>query len=134
MMTNKEIKKLRAKISATKKILLVEDDPVAQHINCNYLRCLGFTVDLAITGMQALHMIARSPYSLVFMDIGLPDVSGIDVTSIIRSVHKTLPIVVLTSLPDKNIKRKCLAIGANAVVSKPVPMVTLHSLVRQYIR
>jgi two-component system aerobic respiration control sensor histidine kinase ArcB len=116
-------------------ILLVEDEPVALTANRMMIEALGYTLDTAVNGKQALALSAAKPYDLIFMDIGLPDINGIEVTTKIRRQeknlhrHKHAHIVALTTHSIDEIKEKSLTAGMNKVASKPISFAALGSLI-----
>lgn len=103
------------------KILLVEDDALAGFAAKDTLQLLGYHVDIAITGEDALKQFKVGNHDVIFMDIGLPDISGIEVTKKIRILEenseKKIPIIALSAHADRN---SCLAAGMSAISSKPL--------------
>ena len=85
-------------------ILLVDDDPLVQTATNLLLSNFGCNVTVACDGGEALTKIANEKFDLVFMDIGLPDISGFNVIDEIRSkldnANKDLPIIVFTAHVD----------------------------------
>jgi len=69
-------------------VLLIEDNPIAQTMEKELLLSLGVQVDIAATGQEAFEKFSSHAYPLVFMDIGLPDISGYEVTEKIRQNEK----------------------------------------------
>jgi len=116
-----------------KKILLVEDERIAQIVNKMLLEELGYMITIAENGQQALDMAQKNDYSLIFMDIGLPDMDGIEVTLKIRNREKTqrIPIVALTAFMQADLKEKCLAAGMDQVLTKPAAAATLQQTIAQ---
>ncbi len=114
------------------KILLVEDDEMVQHIHRVLLNRLNCHVDVAGNGCAALQLIDR--HDLIFVDIGLPDMSGFDLIKKIREQlpYKTLPIIALTGYTGEQEKSACLMAGANEVVTKPVSENELSNLMIRY--
>ena len=107
-----------------RRILLVEDDGVAAIVTKNMLIHLGCAVDVAKNGKMALTQFNQAKYDLIFMDVGLPDLSGHEVTERIR-VNESLadahtPILALTAHVDEDQKQACIAAGMDAVYSKPL--------------
>ena len=104
--------------------LLVEDIKVAQMIGAMMLKSLNFSVDVAGTGLEALTLITKKYYSIIFMDIGLPDqLDGFMVTEKIRNSenpNKNTQIVALTSHDEKQYVEKALRSGMNGFLSKPL--------------
>lgn len=116
-------------------ILLVEDHPLLQKAHTAFLKELGYNIVVASTGQEALEAI--NPYlALILMDIGLPDISGLDITKYIRSQahYQKIPIIALTTYPRDMITKQCDAVGINAIVAKPLPMSELAALVQHWLR
>ncbi len=113
----------KSKIAAVHKILIVEDEI----INMMYLSALldrtGFKVEKAYDGIQAVSMASENNYSLILMDIGLPEVNGIQATEEIRKLaepYKNVPIIALTAHAYPDDKQKCLKAGMNGFITKPL--------------
>jgi CheY-like chemotaxis protein len=103
------------------KILLVEDEPIAMIVNKGLLKNLGHVVDTAVNGREAIAK-AANDYDLIFMDVGLPDIDGIEATKEIRSHEdqaKRAVIVALTGYAQKKVYEKCREAGMNDVLLKP---------------
>ena len=108
------------KLPATPKILLVEDTVQLQRINKHLLESMQCDVDLANTGQEAISLVSED-YDVVLLDIGLPDISGIDVCQQLRqsdAAYKNIPIIAVTA--DDEAKETCLAVGMNDFCLKPL--------------
>jgi len=117
-------------------VLLVEDEPIIQKVHVMMLQKLGCFVELAIDGKQALEK-ASYNYDLIFMDMGLPEVSGADITEQIRSrekIFKHTPIIMLTGYSQKEIHELCLKNGADAVYTKPIDINIFQKILQNYIK
>ena len=104
------------------KILLVENQKIAQKIALFHLSELGYHVDTAETGGHALKLINQKKYDLIFMDLGLDDIDGITVTETIRKAEKNnhrVPIIALTAHDAPNIRISCFEAGIDDFISKP---------------
>ena len=106
-------------------VLIVEDSLVAQTVAKAMLSQCGCTISIAETGQQAQMMWQNNQFDLIFMDIGLPDMDGYEVTHYIRlneaSWNKShTPIVALTAHIGAESKKKCIEAGMNAILSKPL--------------
>jgi len=114
-------------------ILLVEDNELIQKINRFYLLSLGCEVLLAKTGKEALNYM-RDHFDLVILDIGLPDMSGVDVAKDIRKSerHGRTPIVALTAL-SRDIFTPCYAAGMNEVTQKPLPIEEMYTILHRLL-
>jgi CheY-like chemotaxis protein len=78
-------------------ILVVEDNVINQEVVKAQFASLGLRVQIAGTGEKALQMIEENDYELIFMDIHLPGISGIEATSLIKQNHANLPVVGLSA-------------------------------------
>jgi len=107
-------------------VLVVEDNPVNREIAQAYLEDLGARVATAKNGAEALEAIERTPFDLVFMDCMMPEMDGIEATTIIRrdeaasGAGTRLPIVALTASATTGERERCLAAGMDSFVSKPM--------------
>jgi CheY-like chemotaxis protein len=103
-------------------VLLVEDNPLIQHITQSLLSSAGFSVDIAGTGAEALEKFSPGKYDLVFMDIGLPDQDGYSVAQAIRKTEKIppTPIIALTAHGAEDVEQFCHRAGMQGVLSKPL--------------
>jgi len=117
-----------------KKILLVEDDEMAKTVHVMYLEELGYMPDIAENGQQALELAQKNQYDLILMDIGLPDMTGIDVVKKIRAGGKNqrTPIVALTGFAPEDVIASCLAAGMEKVFFKPTDATTLQQIIKQF--
>lgn len=94
--------------------------------------------DIATNGREAVKMVQAHPYDLVLMDIGLPDMDGIEVTKQIRALNNPdvakVPIVALTGHANDPEKRnEALEAGMQDVFSKPIHVQQLEALLQQYV-
>jgi two-component system, OmpR family, aerobic respiration control sensor histidine kinase ArcB len=118
-------------------ILLVEDQVIAAKVTQSLLMGLDCCVDIAPDGKSALQYVKNNDYHLIFMDIGLPDMSGNEVTKQIRAweiLHdKHTPIIALTAHIDTENKESCLKAGMEAVLSKPLSKTTTLDILNALI-
>jgi len=115
------------------RILVVDDEPQilrAMRIN---LRAHHYDVDLATDGTSALHAAAHQPPDLVILDLGLPDIDGVDLIQRLRS-WTTVPIVVLSGRTGSTDKVAALDAGADDYVTKPFKINELLGRVRAITR
>lgn len=122
----------------SKKVLLVDDDVIALTAHRLPLVQLGFVVDEAKSGQEALDKVAKNlgQYDLVLMDYNLPDFNGGVVTQKIRCLEehsqKRLPIIGITAHIDENVRQLCLSAGMDDVLSKPVLPDKINALLNKY--
>ena len=106
------------------RVLLVEDQPIAARAAMIRFDELGCHVELAEDGKSAYELASSHQYDLILMDIGLPDISGLEVTRLIRMHESSLnkrrvPIVALTAHAYGDIYRDCLEAAMDMVITKP---------------
>ena len=107
------------------RVLLVEDNPLIQHVTQSLLSSAGFDVDVAGTGAEAIEKFSPGKYGLIYMDIGLPDQDGYSVTQTIRAKEielqaSAVPIVALTAHGAVDVGAFCGRVGMQGVLSKPL--------------
>jgi CheY-like chemotaxis protein len=109
------------------KILLIEDDSILQMIISDMLQTLGYAVDVAGTGKQALALMENNPYGFIFLDLGLPDIDGIELATKMREQGHHMPIVACTGRTEGEAAQTCLEAKINGFLTKPVDIATLKS-------
>lgn len=114
-------------------ILVVDDDPLISHSIGYALRQEGYEVVVAANGQLALEQLSRHSPSLVVLDVGLPDISGVEVCRRIRR-QSTVPIMFLTAHQDEVDKVVALDAGGDEYVVKPVGIAELAARVRALLR
>ena len=123
-------------LSFSGNLLLVEDEMINQIIIKELLETLGFTVTTASDGLTALRLLqaADASYVAAIMDVGLPDISGIEVTRRLRDSEaplRDIPILALTGHVSAKYQTECLISGMNGFLSKPATREQLrHALNR----
>ena len=110
------------------RVLVVEDNPVNAVVVRTMLERLGYHSDLASSGVEAVHALERQPYDLVFMDMLMPEMDGLEATRQIRRLPlATQPcIVALTANVMKEDRRACRAAGMDRFLAKPVTLQDLQ--------
>ena len=108
------------------RILLVEDQPLNQKISSMLLQRLGYaTVDIANHGQEAVEMVSRNHYDIIFMDLQMPVMGGIDATREIRGnfLLKQQPaIIAMTGHALTGVREACREAGMNDFLAKPVSL------------
>ncbi|QTE29379.1 response regulator [Pengzhenrongella sicca] len=115
------------------RVLVVDDEPGLVHALSINLRAHGWDVATAQDGAQALGLAATFNPEVVLLDLGLPDISGLDVIAGIRGWSR-MPIVVLSARQDGEDKVNALDAGADDYVTKPFAMNELLARLRAAVR
>ena len=112
------------------KVLLVEDDTTLANGLCKALARDGFAVDRVAGGAEALRHAAALAPDLVVLDLGLPDMDGVEVLKRLRQRHRSLPILILTARDRVDDKVAALDTGADDYLPKPFDMPELLARLR----
>lgn len=120
------------------RVLLVEDNPLIQAVTRQMLQTTQVNVDVASTGKEALDLFESKKYNLVYMDIGLPDMDGYEVSQRLRAIEaqtkspKT-PILALTAHATVDVKTFCIGAGMQGVLNKPLSCKQARQIFDRYI-
>ncbi len=101
------------------RILVVEDDPNGAEFVVNGLRQAGYTVELAMTGPDALHMAISESFDALILDRNLPGLDGLSVLKALRAAQKDVPILILSALAHADERVNGLRAGAGDYLGKP---------------
>ncbi len=115
------------------KILLVEDDQRIRELVCEHLASEGHSVSSQATGMDGLQKVTSENPDLIVLDLGLPDLEGIDLLKMIRSVTD-IPVLVLTAREEEEVVLAAFEGGADDYVVKPVSGPQLSARVSALLR
>ena len=116
-------------------ILLIEDDEVLADGLTHTLANSGYCVTTATTGAYAEHLLQAQGFDLIVLDLGLPDMDGLQLLRKLRSQKLSLPIMILTARDDMNDRIEGISQGADDYMIKPFELreleARLHALVRR---
>ncbi len=122
-------------LKGSEHILIAEDNLVNQRVMQHMLTKMGYSVDLASDGEQAVHMSLLKPYSFILMDMMMPVMDGIAATMAIRKNESGLQrrtlIIAVTANADSTHERRCIDAGMDAFISKPFTFDQLRSSLQQ---
>jgi two-component system alkaline phosphatase synthesis response regulator PhoP len=116
-----------------KVILFVDDEPKIVQLARDYLEHAGFTVITAADGRAALDAARSRKPDLIVLDLGLPQLDGLDVTRLLRK-DSNVPIIMLTARSDESDKLVGLELGADDYITKPFSPKELVARVRTVLR
>jgi len=122
-------------------ILLCEDNAIGQKVATRILQQLGYQPDLAVNGREALDALDRKPYDLVFMDVMMPEMDGLEATRTIRERQKSgqsphynsrIIIIAMTAQAMQGDREKCLAAGMDDYLVKPIRPKDVRATIEQW--
>lgn len=126
-------------LAANKLILLVEDNLLNQEVLSEQLRILGYTVSVANDGEEGLNMWRKNSYSLILTDLHMPNMSGYDMVEKMRSEAELLEsidaqpyVIAVTANALKGEKERCLNVGINDFITKPVELNILEETINRW--
>ena len=102
-----------------KKILIAEDND-SNFILMSYLLKKHYEISSAVNGRDAVEKVEAGTYDLVLMDIKMPEMDGLEATSIIKSKYPNLPVIALTANAFSSDREKAFEAGCSDFLSKPV--------------
>lgn len=122
--------------SCQNQILLAEDNETNRAIITQMFKTLGFNIDLAFDGEQALAKANSKKYDLIFMDCEMPKMDGLKATKEIRKnlINKHTPVIALTAHAFDDYKEKCFFSGMNGFLSKPMNTQSLGTVIKKYLK
>ncbi|NOT34243.1 MAG: response regulator [Candidatus Eisenbacteria bacterium] len=119
------------------RVLLVEDNPVNQLVAVASLRRMGYSPDVVSSGEAALDAVARAPYDIIFMDVNLGELDGLETTRRIRENEadtRHTPIVAMTAHDRSEERRACLDAGMDDYLAKPINLEDMCERVDRWVR
>ena len=120
------------------RVLLAEDNPVNQEVAYGMIEALGYDIEIASNGQEALSMFKKGAYQLVLMDCQMPEMDGFEATEAIREYEKIsdlapLPIIALTANAMEGDQDRCLAAGMSDYVTKPFTKAKISQTLSQWV-
>ncbi|MBX9805194.1 MAG: response regulator [Alphaproteobacteria bacterium] len=116
-------------------ILLVEDDPISQEVMEGLLTLLGKQVTIASNGEEAVRLFASKNFDLIFMDLNLPILDGLQAAQLIRDLpNGNIPIIAVTANTFGGNEQTCQEHGINLVLNKPITKTILEEVLNTYHR
>ena len=112
------------------KILIVDDEPSVCNFLSDYLKYKGYNSKIALSGKEALAALNTEHFDLVLLDLIMPKMNGLEVLERIKKIDLRVPIIILTSVKDKNITESSLEMGAVDFISKPIDIERLDESIK----
>ena len=116
-------------------IMLVEDDSINQKVAGFLFDELGYDIDIARDGLEAVNILKQKSYDIVFMDMQMPVMGGVEATKVITSTQTQIPIIIaMTANAMEKDREECLRAGMNDYISKPITMTKLQSVLNKWAK
>jgi CheY-like chemotaxis protein len=120
-----------------RRVLVVEDDEKNQIVFSVLLKRMGLEFDIAMNGKQAIDAVRNKTYSIILMDVRMPQIDGIEATKTIRSLGsvngKQIPIVAVTAQAMEGDRERCIWAGMSDYLAKPFTREELEHTIAKWI-
>ena len=123
-----KVQSLRQDIS----ILVAEDNIINQKVAQTIFNNLGYKIEIARDGEEVLEKTKIQNFDIIFMDLQMPVLDGMETTIELRGSGKDLPIIAMTASASKQIERKALSVGMNGYLVKPVKIETIKEILTEW--
>ena len=115
------------------RLLIVDDEQDAVEFLAGQFKNRGLEVDTALNGLEAIERVQANIPDLVFLDVRMPGMDGIEVLKKIKEIDPALKVVMMTAVQDEEIVEQAMALGAIDYIKKPVSLDYLDSVVMDKI-
>jgi CheY-like chemotaxis protein len=118
------------------KILIVEDHPACRDLLAFFLRNMGYETEEVENGDKAIACAAVMQPDLIFIDLSLPDINGVELTEVLKQNTETahIPIVIISALPASIWSTKAIRAGASDYLTKPASALELRQTIERFTR
>ncbi|HVX51838.1 MAG TPA: response regulator, partial [Chitinophagaceae bacterium] len=115
------------------RILIAEDNVINQRLMIHVLNKLGYTPHLAENGQEVLEKVVADNYDVIFMDVQMPEIDGLETTRIIRRQQQPQPVIIaMTANATREDQDECLASGMDDYISKPIQLSRLVAMLENW--
>ena len=117
-----------------KKVLIVDDSKINLKVAETLMKPYNFNIDTAINGLEAIEKVNNQKYDLIFMDIMMPKMNGVETLYKLREHEDfTTPVIALTADAIEGTDEKYLNMGFNSYLSKPIDRKLLNKVINKYL-
>jgi len=113
-------------------ILIAEDNPINQTLAVTVLEKLGYKPDVVENGKLVLEKVTTRKYDLIFMDVQMPEMDGMEATAALRKLNNSSIIIAMTAFALEDDKKQCLDAGMNDYTTKPIRIEVVQSLLEKW--
>jgi signal transduction histidine kinase/CheY-like chemotaxis protein/HPt (histidine-containing phosphotransfer) domain-containing protein len=113
-------------------ILIAEDNPINQTLAVTVLEKLGYKPDVADNGQLVLSKVKSQNYDLIFMDVQMPELDGLEATRELRNLKNQSIIIAMTAFALDDDKQKCFEAGMNDYITKPFRIEIIQSVITKW--
>jgi signal transduction histidine kinase/CheY-like chemotaxis protein len=128
-----ELKVISNEVKYLGLVLLVEHNIVNAQLLERLVTHLGYKVDVVHSGQEALERLLKHTYSVVLMDVQMPVMDGITATGWVRRRRVSTPIIAVTASSDPKVRRRCIEIGMNDLLVRPVRRADMQRVLERQV-
>lgn len=118
---------------AGSKVLIAEDNPLNVLVLSKLLEEFGISADVAGNGMEAVNMVNKESYDLVFMDVHMPEMDGVEATRRLRDTNNTVPIVALSANITQKVRKEAREAGMQEYLTKPFTREAILGILSRFL-
>ena len=115
------------------KVLVADDEELIRWSLTQTLTSSGYSVDQALNGREVISSLENNTYDVIVTDYNMPELNGIEVLAIIRSMGIHLPVIVISAYFSNKLKEETISSGAFECISKPFEMDDVLDVVKKAI-
>jgi excisionase family DNA binding protein len=114
-------------------ILVVDDEPLVGQLFKDSLNETGYQIITTLSSIEALELIDKSHFDLIFLDLLIPEIDGAELFRRIRQVEKQVPVVIITGYTDSDVMKRALEHGPFIVLKKPFTGVDIINTIQSFV-
>jgi len=123
---------LQKTVGRSLQILVVDDEPIILNLFTNSLKGNEYQVSATTSAQEALELINKVHFDLIFLDLMMPEMNGSELFRRIREIDKLVPVAIITGYPDSDLMNKVMEQGPFLVLKKPFTVDEIFKTVRSF--
>ncbi len=125
---------IQTSIKRPVEILVIDDEPLICRLFKDSLRNHDYQVTAVLSSSEALELLGKRHYDMIFLDLFIPELDGAELFHRIRQVDNHVPVIIITGYPDSDLMRKALEHGPFMVMKKPFKSDNIINAVRGFVQ
>jgi len=113
------------------KILIVDDEDALRESTASILELYGYEIKVASCGNEAIEMVKKEPFDMLFSDMRMPDITGTDVIRAVKQIQPDLICIIMTAYALNELIVEALELGANFCLTKPFEIETMLNIIKE---
>ncbi len=122
---------LKSQITTEKEVLVVDDEAIICLNLEKIIKGEGNNAISAQSGNEALELLKHNDYDLIFLDLALPDISGVDILRTVKQKNPDQPVIIITGFPESELMDQALSLSPLSVIKKPFKKEQIQKLMKR---